>query len=606
MAANPPFDTTDYYDPSEDLDLTYSSPAGYLDLGDFAEAQAVSQASPSQLQGALSASRQRVMDLSKAYEKTLSDSDVITQRQQEILDKARERLLREKPGPSEAEMYFTLAAALGQPSKTGRFGEALGKISGAGANLLAQRRQEEDQNRALMDKYGLESGNLGLKSLDFRSRQLLSQLEAERQRAARYQLSGGSKTGRTPFGVEVRNGVPYWADETGVMRPHTLAEFYAMVAGAKAMGQAPWQTVSGPWGVQPKSEVLGTTSAGQVNPNAPGSSPPGPGRPPASTLPPTVGAPPLAATKPPAAVAPPVVGQPAAGAPAPQPSAKPAPGAPNAPAELDPRELESVSGIFTPFAGLPQEGALLNEKSVPVIQHAVALGLRQIPRFPSRAPAAGPEGVRLKAAIDQDAKEGLTIDNDLRAKASASDDVLKNYLHMFEDLSGGMRTGRIGTALTSIEEALSGVLPQSVISSFIDQERKSREQNFDKWALDAATRTLKMIYGGRIAVFEVQTAINASPGRSIAEKASYAIMKAKADWAQEQILKQQVWEEYRSRGGTVHGFEAWYRANVSLYYDNYVSRTLRSMSGAGGEAGVSDNARLEALKAEQRRRAGGG
>jgi len=570
----------DIYDPASQGDLSYDpssiglyddpyASAGYPDPQDLLGAAEDSQMDPEQVKTALDSSRQRIAELDKAYGKTLEESTGLYQRQQAILDAARDRILKGGSGPTRAETLLALAASMGQPTKTGSFGETLSNVAGAGSGILTAKRKDADENAALADKYGLESGNVALKQLDARQRQYLTSMEAERSRNVRLQVNTQGHAARIPFGVTMVNGRPYWADENGVMKAHTIDEYYSMVAAQKASGAVPFKAMNGPFGPVPLSQVLGTpgaTDSGGGSTQPQGSAPP-PARPP-------------------------IVSHEAA-------TSNP----------VTPEEIQSIESVFTPFAGLPQEGSLITDKTAPILKESIARGLREVPRFPQAGPVSGPGALQLREAITADSKMGVTMTNDLRVKASASDDVLKNYSHMFDDLAGGMRTGKIGMAATAIEEALAGVLPESVVSSFIDMERKSREQNFDKWALDSATRTLKMIYGGRIAVFEVQTAINSSPGRNISEKASYAIMKAKADWAQEQILKQQVWEEYRSRGGTVLGFEGWYRSHVSPYYDNYVRQVIKGggKPPAGAAPGTTPPvSREEALRQELLRRQGGG
>lgn len=510
------------------------------------------------LREALDRSNVRVGSLERAYDSTSAQTEELYRRQREILDAAAKRILAQK-GRSRGETLLALAAAMGQPTKTGRWGEALSNVAGTGAELMADRRKSIEARQQLADKYGLESTTAGLGMTNTRENRVLQQLTSEMARRTALERALAPKNSPTPWGIREENG-RYYMGQTEI----TPEDYYMIVSGAKARGTFPYKTATGP---------LGPMMANQL-PGAPGASV-GP-----FTSP---GTPPPSAATPPREPALPASAQPAPPAPVvPVPGVQPGQGgvsdAPAPATELSPEEQASAQRLFTPFAGLPDSQSLFSGASAPVLRRQAVLALRNIPTFPESAAVSGPQAVHLKAMIEEDAKRGLVVSKDLRDRSMASEDILRNYTKMYQVLDQGMRTGRIGVALTAIEEAVGGVLPPEMTSMLVDDLRKNREQAFDKWALDSATRTLKMIYGARITNLDLETAIKTAPGRSINEKASYMVMQGLMDKAQETLFHQQAWEEYRLRGGTVNGFEGWYRANLNPYFENVTRRKIKGPS----------------------------
>lgn len=77
------------------------------------------------------------------------------------LEKARDNMRAQRTGPSSAERLLSIAAALGQPTRTGSFGETLGNL---GAVLSSQEKAKREA-AALAEKYDLEIGNDQLRLL---------------------------------------------------------------------------------------------------------------------------------------------------------------------------------------------------------------------------------------------------------------------------------------------------------------------------------------------------------------------------------------------------------------------------------------------------------
>lgn len=186
----------DYGDPSDPQDPYYddqSQDDPYSgDSGDDSpmDTQEFDQSNDSVGGGALSAyspedraaSEKRLSMLDTQYGAVQKQTSALYQKQQEILDRAMQRLMGAPAGPSKGEIYLNLAAAMGAPTKTGTFGETLSNVTGTGADLMKQRRQGDQVRQQLVDKYGIDATNATLGHLNAESRQLITQAEAERRR----------------------------------------------------------------------------------------------------------------------------------------------------------------------------------------------------------------------------------------------------------------------------------------------------------------------------------------------------------------------------------------------------------------------------------------
>ena len=75
-----------------------------------------------------------------------------------LLEDARNRLRERRVGPSDSEKWFAIAAALGQPTRTGSFGESLGNLGRVLAETKSAKREAEEKREALLEKYGMEIG----------------------------------------------------------------------------------------------------------------------------------------------------------------------------------------------------------------------------------------------------------------------------------------------------------------------------------------------------------------------------------------------------------------------------------------------------------------
>jgi hypothetical protein len=75
-----------------------------------------------------------------------------------LINAAKDRLRTQRVGPSDAEKYFAIAAALGQPTRTGSFGETLGNLGTLLSKYSGAKREAEAEQQSLLDKYAMQAG----------------------------------------------------------------------------------------------------------------------------------------------------------------------------------------------------------------------------------------------------------------------------------------------------------------------------------------------------------------------------------------------------------------------------------------------------------------
>jgi hypothetical protein len=110
--------------------------------------------------------------------------------------------------PSMAERYGRLAAAMGSPTRTGTFGERMGNVGGASAQVLEQAREAELAKQQLMAKYGIQAGELGMQIPMAGLQQLTSMLNSNDSRLTSLAIAKGRQN---PIGATIimgANGQP--------------------------------------------------------------------------------------------------------------------------------------------------------------------------------------------------------------------------------------------------------------------------------------------------------------------------------------------------------------------------------------------------------------
>jgi hypothetical protein len=83
----------------------------------------------------------------------------------DVLEGARGKLRDRRVGPSDSEKWLAIAAALGQPTRTGAFGESLGNLAKTLGEQKSARREAEEKRDLMLEKYGLDVGTERLRLL---------------------------------------------------------------------------------------------------------------------------------------------------------------------------------------------------------------------------------------------------------------------------------------------------------------------------------------------------------------------------------------------------------------------------------------------------------
>ena len=82
-----------------------------------------------------------------------------------VLEAAASKLRERRVGPSDSEKWLAIAAALGQPTRTGAFGESLGNVAKTLGEQKSARREAEEKRDLMLEKYGLDVGTERLRLL---------------------------------------------------------------------------------------------------------------------------------------------------------------------------------------------------------------------------------------------------------------------------------------------------------------------------------------------------------------------------------------------------------------------------------------------------------
>lgn len=83
----------------------------------------------------------------------------------DVLEGARGKLRDRRVGPSDSEKWLAIAAALGQPTRTGAFGESLSNLAQTLGAQKSARREAEEKRDLMLEKYGLDVGTERLRLL---------------------------------------------------------------------------------------------------------------------------------------------------------------------------------------------------------------------------------------------------------------------------------------------------------------------------------------------------------------------------------------------------------------------------------------------------------
>ena len=104
-------------------------------------------------------------DARAAYSKAQSAVEKQISANLGLINAAKDRLRTQRVGPSDAEKYFAIAAALGQPTRTGSFGETVGNLGTLLGKYSGAKREAESERESLLEKLGMQTGTEQLRLL---------------------------------------------------------------------------------------------------------------------------------------------------------------------------------------------------------------------------------------------------------------------------------------------------------------------------------------------------------------------------------------------------------------------------------------------------------
>lgn len=124
----------------------------------------------------------------------------------DLLSNTAQMLQNTPVGPSPAERMGRLAQAMGAPTRTGSFGERMGNVAGASADLLAQQRQQDLEKKMLVAKYGIDAGTMGLQASQMGLQQLNSRLNNTQTRLGSIDIANARQNSPTALVIRDANG----------------------------------------------------------------------------------------------------------------------------------------------------------------------------------------------------------------------------------------------------------------------------------------------------------------------------------------------------------------------------------------------------------------
>ena len=127
-----------------------------------------------------------------------------------VLEAAASKLRERRVGPSDSEKWLAIAAALGQPTRTGSFGESLGNLAQTLGAQKSARREAEEKRDLMLERYGLDVGTERLRLLQTGATQAGQTLRAaaaanKKPKGAQPKATVGPDfVPRTRYGTEVK------------------------------------------------------------------------------------------------------------------------------------------------------------------------------------------------------------------------------------------------------------------------------------------------------------------------------------------------------------------------------------------------------------------
>jgi hypothetical protein len=250
-------------------------------------------------------------------------------------------------------------------------------------------------------------------------------------------------------------------------------------------------------------------------------------------------------------------------------------------------------GMFTKYegpGGVPLNSRIMTTNGQLAMTHAADEAFQNIPQI-AYAPGKGagpPMGEKTK--IEGQQKDFNKDYEALAEKVRASSIENQQYSDMLRELPN-VATGPISEQMLHLTRVLGQVAHMSQpeidslfkkVSGMSDAD-PSKQLEFQKAARTAVSTGLKAIFGGRIAVAEMQAWAKAMPNDSLTPEAIRAIISSRLEMNAELTNKLAAMGKYGSAPGSAPlQFEAWYRqyldpfsaSRAKMYMDDKKSRSF--------------------------------
>lgn len=453
------------------------------------------------------------------------------------MDSTTQKLQGMNFGPSPAEKALVIGAAMGQNTKTGRFGETLGNVTSAMANLAKESRQAEMQKQMLIAQYGIQGSAARMKNAS----SMISQDQAT-MRAANGASGSATTAGARMLGKGIQAFTDPTTNETTVKLAPGADNAAGLMAYASAAGH-PGRLVTDHDGSQyVVSQYTGMTRP--VNPWTGGpfqeSSSGSPSVAPTAASHParpmaTSGAAPGAAAGITSGAAPmmaPASTSPQAQSPASQyRSWYTPPDQPNVPGNVfNSPKYEAAFERASQDAFAPQN-----------LFHSIAAA-SGTGQFGQTAAGKGQSKAEEKYRINFDDPDKPESQRYQSAQAS-----LQAVNEMMRELDGGATTGAWANNITDIRNKLVQVGLLSKDSD--DYNKLVNNSELIKYATKLTTSGLKSDFGGRVTNMDVQMGLKSNANPDMPEPAIRAILKTKAMYDMQAMQHHDFVKQYMSIPG---------------------------------------------------------
>jgi hypothetical protein len=440
-------------------------------------------------------------------------------------------------GPSPAEKALTIGAAMGQTTKTGRFGETLGNTVGAMANMASEERKANIQKQMLLAQYGIQTAGAQMTAAQKAASAATAQQRADAMSGNAAQTANARMLGKGiqddgAGGIHVAPG----ADSS-----------FAQLAYTKLYGQKARAVQNANGSIDLVSPFTGTAP------------PPGYS---ANTPPPATG--PAHPTAAPAPAAPPSVpGQPAA-----------APGAAPAPAARTVLGRPITQADFPSFFGVAGDPktmipGTLNDPHATAALATVANSAFSPENFSQYLIGGGKSTGGVSPAAY---KENLKTQEGYDKASAGAQEQNYNYQHMLDQLPN-IRTGGWQAAVTPLRQAIHGWINSSDDPNLNKQlegilgniDKVNSEAAFNKEAMAAGTLGLTSRFGNRVLLAEFQSYMKSQPGQDLPEGAIKYLIANQIERNMKVINEAKLHGMYVSHGGDQNQWNNFYSNNFDPY-----------------------------------------